>query len=93
VRTELRERKLKLTTDVISTALGEEEMAVSLYSTRDEQPYGGSNVACTPVARQRPRNKQLDNANSNRGAVFSARCVAIATHATIQCVMPPHGNN
>jgi hypothetical protein len=49
--------KVRQSTDVGSTALGKEEMAIRLWAIRDEQPYGGSNVACTTVAMQRPRNK------------------------------------
>jgi hypothetical protein len=47
-------------------------------------------VACRPVARQRPRNKQLDNAvtrqrpiNSKRGMLFSARSAPMSARETI----------
>jgi hypothetical protein len=38
-------RKKRPITDVISTAVGKEETAVRLQTIRDEEPYGGSNVA------------------------------------------------
>jgi hypothetical protein len=55
-------------------------MVVRLYAIRDERPYEGSNVACTAVTMQRPRDK------ANKQRPFLGKHVPAATNmqATIE---------